>query len=279
MRVLITGAQGPAGSALVRQLLARGHEVVACDMLPGQVSGLDVVVVPPADDPGMVPTLARLAHAHAVDLVIPTVSEELSVMAASVDAFGCRVLVSPSQTVQVAADKLTTMWFLERRGLPVPRFCVPSDVADADAALALLGAPLIVKPRVSRGGRGVVVVDDASAWPAPDDSQILQEFAPGHEWAPVVWLEDEEATVVVLRKTELKEGRVGNAVSVVRDESEQAQAVGRIAVDVARALGVVGPVDMDVRLLADGRPVVLEVNARFGANSEAAPELLDRLLG
>ena len=33
-----------------------------------------------------------------------------------------------------------------------------------------------------------------------------------------------------------------------------------------------------MRRRADGVPVVLEINARFGANSAHAPEVLDRLL-
>ena len=36
------------------------------------------------------------------------------------------------------------------------------------------------------------------------------------------------------------------------------------------ALDLVGPVDLDVRRLADGTPVVLEVNSRFGAVSAPA---------
>jgi carbamoylphosphate synthase large subunit len=40
-----------------------------------------------------------------------------------------------------------------------------------------------------------------------------------------------------------------------------------------------GPVDLDVRRGVDGEPVVLEINARFGANSSHAPEVLDALLG
>ena len=39
-----------------------------------------------------------------------------------------------------------------------------------------------------------------------------------------------------------------------------------------------GSARIDVRRLADGTPVVLEVNARFGAVSESAPELLDAVL-
>ena len=39
-----------------------------------------------------------------------------------------------------------------------------------------------------------------------------------------------------------------------------------------------GPVDIDIRRDATGTPRVLEVNARFGANSQAVPELLGLLL-
>lgn len=35
---------------------------------------------------------------------------------------------------------------------------------------------------------------------------------------------------------------------------------------------------MDIRRDADGTPVVLEVNSRFGANSASAPELLAAVL-
>jgi carbamoyl-phosphate synthase large subunit len=46
-----------------------------------------------------------------------------------------------------------------------------------------------------------------------------------------------------------------------------------------RALGLTGPVDVDVRRRADGTPVVLGVTARFGRNSGLAPEMLDAVLG
>jgi carbamoylphosphate synthase large subunit len=39
-----------------------------------------------------------------------------------------------------------------------------------------------------------------------------------------------------------------------------------------------GPADVDIRCGADGVPAVLEINARFGANSAYAPEIVDALL-
>ena len=51
------------------------------------------------------------------------------------------------------------------------------------------------------------------------------------------------------------------------------------AVAAVEALDLVGPVDLDIRRDDAGRPVVLEVNARFGANSAGAPDLLGAALG
>jgi carbamoylphosphate synthase large subunit len=80
---------------------------------------------------------------------------------------------------------------------------------------------------------------------------------------------------VVLEKTELKEGLVGNARSVRRVENPE---IADVAIAAAHATGLVGPQDVDIRLRSDGIPVVLEINARFGANIRFAQEVLDATL-
>jgi carbamoylphosphate synthase large subunit len=80
---------------------------------------------------------------------------------------------------------------------------------------------------------------------------------------------------VVLEKTELKEGRIGNARSVQRIDDA---VLGGVAIAAARAAGLNGPQDVDIRKRGDGQPVVLEINARFGANIRYAQEILDATL-
>ena len=79
----------------------------------------------------------------------------------------------------------------------------------------------------------------------------------------------------MLHKTAMKEGRVGNAAAVERATD---QAVADLARETASVIGLTGPLDMDIRYTEAGRPVLLEVNARFGANSEHAPEILAAFL-
>jgi carbamoylphosphate synthase large subunit len=227
---------------------------------------------------------------HAPDLVIPTVSDELPQVAVLAELLGLagpvaggdgHIVSSASGPTSVAWDKLLTMWALERAGVPIPRYAPATALESTVAAIDLLGAPFVLKPRVSRGGRGVRLIESVhEAWPAGDGSWIAQGFAPGIEYNPQVYRSPitGESTVIILEKTVLKQGRVGNAAEVVRLAAGSEPEVEAIAVRTAEALGLVGPLDMDVRRAEDGQPLVLEVNSRFGANSAYAPELLDAVL-
>ena len=58
-----------------------------------------------------------------------------------------------------------------------------------------------------------------------------------------------------------------------------ASPVAAPVVAAVEALDLTGPLDLDIRRDDSGTPVVLEINARFGANSAKAPELLGAALG
>jgi carbamoyl-phosphate synthase large subunit len=285
--ILITGVGGPAGSALIRQLRHRNHHLIGTDLrkLPAS-DDFRFRQVPPAGVPGMVLALRRIARVHEIDLLIPTVSDELPEVALASDLFGpqVQVMISAPGPIATANDKLFTASALQSLGVPIPRFGLPSDFRDSRAAIAAMGGPIVVKPRVSRGARGVVVAQrpEDLDWNSLTDDQIVQEFVPGTEYAPVVFRSNDAHAArdfsVVLEKEELSHGLVGNAVSVRRLLDEEAPDVRDTALAAARGLGLTGPVDIDVRRRADGTAVVLEINARFGANSEAVPELLDAVL-
>lgn len=280
-RILITGAGGPAGAALAEQLQALGHTVIGVDMapIPGAFCA-EQHRIAPAADPAFLGQLLRIARDSGAQLIIPTVSEELTVIADAAAEFpeGIRVLIGAAAAVRAADDKYRTMLQLRDRGVAVPRFALPSAFGSLGAATRALGDPLIVKPRISRGGRGVrlLAAADGDDWEPITDDQLVQEFAPGIEYAPVVYASPrgQEARAFLLEKTGLKQGLVGNATGVRRVPRAEQPEVAALAERAVAALGLTGPVDLDIRLRADGSPVVLEVNARFGANSRSAPELL-----
>jgi carbamoylphosphate synthase large subunit len=284
MRYLVTGVGGPAGAAVARQLSARGHEVVGADMNPAQLAELSAFdVVPAAADPAMLEEIRLMTERYGVQALIPTVQDELPAIAGAVDAglFPVPVVIGPQPAVTAAHDKYSTMLRLAAADVPVPRFRLPSDFAGTGEALQWFGGPLVVKPRVSRGSRGVRVVRQAREldWSEVDDLQILQEFAPGTEYAPMVHLSTVTSAirVGVVEKTEAPNcWDDSGGLRVLRPG--EVDDVERLAVDAALGMGLTGPVDVDVRRLPNGTAVVLEVNARFGANSGHAPQILDGVL-
>src|SRR3954469_13478035 len=86
--VLVTGAGGPAGVAVIRRLVALGHRVVAVDADPAAAGGAlasVAVTVPRGDHPRFVEALVRIATAWEVDALIGTVAEELPQLTAGAD--------------------------------------------------------------------------------------------------------------------------------------------------------------------------------------------------
>lgn len=262
---LITGVGGPAGSSLSAQLRDHGHFVVGVDMVDvdGALQG------PRADSPELIPFLRRTITTHNVDVFIPTVQDELPFVAAAAPLLPCTVVLSDPLAVGLAHDKWFTAQYCADNGL-----AVPSTVTGSEEFTEF---PHVVKPRVARGGRGVVVVDKPEEDTSErDDTLIRQSFASGDEYCPQLYVgRGGDIVCVNLRKTKLREGRVGNADGVERAEHA---GVEQLAKQVAQLFNLRGPLDMDIRLTSDGTPVLLEINARFGANSAYAPEILEALL-
>jgi carbamoylphosphate synthase large subunit len=276
---IVTGIGGPAGQNLSSLLLEHNHRVVGTDIRILSPNGVKFYPIPPANSPDFIPALYSIAANENIDMIIPTVSEELMTLANGWEWAGkYPLMISPSEAVRIANDKYLTAQTLTAKGVAVPRFTLPSQVHTSGDVARKIGWPCISKPRVGRGGREVTFHPEHD-WPLianMNDQYILQEFASGTDFAPNVHIGiNGKAVVVVLEKTELKEGIIGNAKSVRRIEDP---GVAALAVESARAAGIVGPADIDIRLRSDESPVVLEINARFGANIRSAPEVLDAAL-
>lgn len=286
MNILITGVGGPAGKALVQQLAITGHSVVGVDMQEVSLANLDAFeLVPAADNPTMVEQLLKLVKHYSIELVIPTVADELLLIsrAANQGLFApAKVVIAKPEPVETCFDKYLTMMALQNAGISVPPFGLPSDFETAEDAFNALGQTIISKPRVARGGRGFKVHYNPASFDlaAFDDSTILQAFASGEEYAPMLYLDNNNVGVeTVALVAKVKEEFCETEAPIVSPvDTSTALDVALLAVRAGRALKLSGPVDLDVRRLADGRPVILEVNARFGANSSLAPEILEHVL-
>ncbi|SDS85220.1 ATP-grasp domain-containing protein [Microbacterium paraoxydans] len=262
-RVLVTGAGGPAGVAVIRSLLRRSDlKVFAADM-DGWASGLYLVppaqrrLVPPGRDADFVPAIARMVAEDGLDLVISTVDVELIALADRRDELAPAVLAAPpADTLHTALDKLA----LAERCAPTGR--VPRTVlAGPDAAEVAWEFPVFAKPRQGAGSRGVRLVPDADALAAlpTDEGLIVQDFLPGEEYSVDVIADASGGVVAAVPRTRARvDSGVAIAGRTLRDPELEETAAA-----IARAIGLVGVANVQLRRDRDGRAVLLEVNPRF----------------
>ncbi|HJX44872.1 MAG TPA: ATP-grasp domain-containing protein [Geodermatophilus sp.] len=260
--VLVTGAGGPAGVAVVRRLTALGHRVVGvdADATAAGAALADVgAVVPRADHVRFVDALVAVATAHGADALVGTVAEELPALTAGADrlaASGVATWLPDRAAVEVCCDKAAFARTLRTAGVPHPA------TTDTAAGLVTVPGPWLVKPRAGRGSRGVRPVDVRSAVVEAmhaDPSLIAQTRLSGREFtADALVGRDGRLVTVVPRWRD--DTRAGISVKGTTFDSAEVTAVVAAALDAVR---LTGPANVQGFVADDGRVTVVEVNPRF----------------
>jgi carbamoyl-phosphate synthase large subunit len=262
VRVLVTGAGGPAGVAVIRSLLARPDvEVFAGDM-DGWASGLYLVpadrrrILSPGKAPAFVDELIALCAADEIDVLFSTVDVELPPLARRRGELSAALAAPALDTLETCLDKFA----LAVRCAPLLRTPTTHLVGPASSAESW-SFPIIVKPRSGAGSRGVRMVHSRADLDAlgDDETLIAQELLPGDEYSVDVIANAEGHVVAAVPRTRT---RVDSGVSIagltVRDAELEATATA-----VAQAIGLTGVANVQLRRDVAGVPALLEVNPRF----------------
>lgn len=265
--VLVTGVGGAAGIGAVQTLTeTTEHDVVGVDM-DADAAGLYLAdharTVPRAADDDWAREMTAVIHELDVDVVVPTVDEELpklSKLPADVPT------VAPREgVVDIALDKFRSYHRLRENGHRVPR----TWLATKASSVPLSAYPLIVKPRRGRGSRGVRRVDTPQEATAAVDAAdyergelLLQRFVEGREYTTsVVTTSDNEVLSVVPKEAIEKDG------STVKGVTRRNQAITRSCRAIAETLGPAGPINVQQIVDAAGAPYTIEINPRFSSTS------------
>jgi carbamoyl-phosphate synthase large subunit len=265
VRVLVTGAGGPAAVSVMKSLSADPSvSLIAADMDPW-AAGLYLVppeartLVPAGLDPGFVEvTLARCLE-MGVDVLIPTCDAELRPLGRARDEFrqaGIELLLAPDPALEVCLDKLA---LAERCAgqVPVPRTECLDKVADPESWTY----PVMVKPRTGSGSRGISLVRSSQDLARLDASPdyLVQEYLPGAEYSIDVLA---DVTGHVVASVPRVRERVDSGVSVAGRTLHDSE-LEQFGAAVAAAAGLTYVANVQFRRDATGRPALLEVNPRF----------------
>lgn len=265
VRVLVTGAGGPAGIAVIRSLLKRADvEVLAADM-DGWASGLYLVpedarrIVPAGRSETFVDDVIGMCRADRVDVLFSTVDVELPGLAARRDELAAAgtALAAPShETLVTCLDKYRLAQTVSGRArIPVTRLLDRAGIGE-DWTF-----PVIVKPRSGAGSRGVRLIADRAALESLDDdhSILIQENLPGEEFSVDVLAGPDGSVIAAVPRSR---ERVDSGVSIAGRTVRRAE-LSETAAAVAKAIGLTGVANVQLRYSTDGVPALLEVNPRF----------------
>jgi carbamoyl-phosphate synthase large subunit len=226
--------------------------------------------VPRCTAPDYIPALLRLCETEKVDLLVPTIDPELTVLSRAREEFaaiGTRVVVSAPEVTMLAQDKFGTAELLKRAGVSTPKTLWLRDYLAEPERLA---NPVIAKPNAGSASVGIVrpkCFSDLEDLPA--ERYIVQEMWQGAEYTVNVFFDGEGRLRCAVPHLRI-EVRAGE---VAKGRTERHPDLIAAAHRLAAALpGAWGPLCFQAILRPDGGFCVFEINARFGGGYPLAHE-------
>ncbi|WP_018330712.1 acetyl/propionyl/methylcrotonyl-CoA carboxylase subunit alpha [Actinomycetospora chiangmaiensis] len=200
----------------------------------------------------------------------------------------------PPSAIETMGDKISAKAAVEPAGVPLVPGSSEKGLTDAELAEAAraTGFPVLLKPSAGGGGKGMHVVeraedlDDALAAARReargsfgDDTLLLERYVTNPRHVEIQVLADTHGAVVHLGERECSLQRrhqkvVEEAPSAVLDATQRA-AMGRAAVDAAKACGYVGAGTVEFVTNADASEFFfLEMNTRLQVEHPVTEEVV-----
>lgn len=214
--------------------------------------------VPISSDPGYVDALLEICVAEKIGLVVPTIDDELEILADArgrFDAAGAVLACSPAGTAALCNDKYRTCRHLSAHGVEAAVSWLPGEIpADAPETL-------FIKPRVGRGGVGAHLIRnrrELEFFLEYVNNPVVQEFLEGPEFTIDMFCDWNGTPLsIVPRERALVRAGVIDRGRTVKDP-----ALIELGRQVAAVVPFAGAVNVQCRMRGNV-PVVFEINPRF----------------
>ena len=215
-------------------------------------------VVPCANDNLYIPKIAELARKHKIDLIIPTVDEELLILALNLKEIPCQVILSPLSTIILCQDKLNTIKELKDI-IPTPE--IFENLED-------IKFPAIIKPRSSRGSRHIFFVQNRKEARAAfkiltfkqylPSELLLQEYLPGDEYTVDLICDRKGKPLVIVPRLRLAtKGGISTIGKTVKNKE-----IIELVEKITSKIVFYGPVNIQFKIDSSSKIKLLEINPR-----------------
>ncbi|MFW9934518.1 MAG: ATP-grasp domain-containing protein [Candidatus Thorarchaeota archaeon] len=172
LKVVLTACGCPGASTLIHMLKRNGErpiEVIGTDMdeeAVGRFLTERFYKVPPGDSPEYIPRMLEIIEKEKPDVLFPESSNEVLSLALNkekIEGFGTKVLVSDPEPIELSNNKYRMYERLHSKTkIILPRYISVSSLDEFLNAAEKLGYPenpVIFKPHIGKGSRGVRIID------------------------------------------------------------------------------------------------------------------------
>jgi predicted ATP-grasp superfamily ATP-dependent carboligase len=282
-RVFVTDAQMRSSLAVIRSLGAKGIEVTAGEdtrFATGFFSKYcaDTVVYPSPTKKraDFVAALVDILQSDEYDVLFPVADACLAPIIENERVLSkyTRIALPPRKTFLHGFDKGATLKIALEHGIPCPATFFVDTPRQLEAAKRGLDYPMVIKPRISSGRRGVAVCSDDnelvakySAIHAEYEKVLIQEFIPRkEEFGVYALLNDASELRAITVQRRLRSYPVDGGPSTLREtiRNESTGEAVRLARELLKAMNWTGVAMVEFRVDArDGVPKLMEVNPRY----------------
>jgi carbamoyl-phosphate synthase large subunit len=216
-------------------------------------------LVPRVDDPGYIPALADLVALHDVRLVVPLTDLDHLQLAEARHALGeAVVLVPDAHTIGLCSDKYLAHLFFEEHGIGSPPTWLPTE------APGNVRYPVLVKARKGFGSRHIYRAENETELEFflryTTAESMVQAVCAGTEFSIDVFCDLDARCLAAIPRTMI-ESKGGESIKgkTIKDADLIA-----FACEVAEALQIIGPANVQCFREPGGQLQVTDVNPRFG---------------
>jgi len=295
--VLVLDAASKQSLASVRSLgraglrVAVGETFAECDpSLPilafrSRYSARNVVLPNHATEPAaFAAKLTDFVRGHPTRVLLPTMDGTIAALVPCREALaaaGCTLALPSDSVLEIANSKDRTLEIARHLGIAFPKTIAIESLDGIDSALAELEFPIVIKPSTSwsqetaRRLQPIEVINRVEAVQAVQEilnagvGVLAQQWASGRREGVTMFVVGDDVLAhcahVAFRTTPALGG-----VSILRESLPVQDDIYVPAVNLARAMGLQGVCEVEFRRDAEGRPLLMEVNARLAGTIENA---------
>lgn len=247
-KFLLEACGSLTSSYLIKAVKNAGAQAVASDITEcwAQHVADGFIKFPPCNDPKLWTFVEQAVARHQINVVIPSFDETLLDWAKKKDFFikrGTYVILSDEDSIKLCQDKWETFLFFRKNKIPTPNTSLEYQYD-------------LVKPRLGRGGKGILIKPDPSE--VNMQGMISQEYLTGQEFTIDVFCDNlgKPSYIIPRQRLQVKDGKSINGITV--NNPKMISWVKKIC----EATRFIGPINIQCFQDNDGDIKFTEINPR-----------------